>query len=165
MRRPYEPGFARRRLRLYALAVAAVLALPGASPPTAAPAATPVAAAPQLHVAGNRLVDRDGAAHRLLGVNRSGAEFACVQGHGIFDGPADDASVAAIASWRANAVRVPLNEECWLGTSNIDPRYGGANYTSAIRDYVRRLTAHGLTPVLELHWSNGRYTGPSAGCA
>ncbi|WP_242440706.1 glycoside hydrolase family 5 protein [Streptomyces sp. CB02923] len=163
----------RRPIRLYALAVAAVLALPGASPPAAAAQVAPLvpaspsapSAPPQLHVEGNRLVDRAGNAHRLLGVNRSGAEFSCVQGRGVFDGPADDASVAAIAGWGANAVRVPLNEECWLGTPNIDPRYAGAAYTSAVRDYVRRLTAHGLTPVLELHWSHGRYTGPSAGCA
>ena len=33
----------------------------------------------------------DGAGHpvRLLGVNRAGAEYACVQGWGIFDGPTD----------------------------------------------------------------------------
>ncbi|MFD7664346.1 glycoside hydrolase family 5 protein [Streptomyces sp. NPDC059788] len=169
----------RRPLRLLVLAVAAVLALPGASPPSPIPTGSPVAlgspaaprppapvsAPPQLHVVGNRLVDREGVTRRLLGVNRSGAEFSCVQGRGIFDGPADDASVAAIAGWGANTVRVPLNEECWLGTANIDPRYAGAAYTSAVRDYVRRLTAHGLTPVLELHWSHGRYTGPSAGCA
>ncbi|MFI0260073.1 glycoside hydrolase family 5 protein [Streptomyces sp. NPDC017056] len=165
----------RRPVRWYALAVAALLALPGAAPPPgppaptapdgAAPAASHPAPPPRLHVAGNRFADPAGAERRLLGVNRSGAEFSCVQGRGIFDGPVDDTSVAAIASWGANAVRVPLNEECWLGTANIDPRYAGAAYTSAVRDYVRRLTSHGLTPILELHWSHGRYTGPSAGCA
>ncbi|MEU2787714.1 cellulase family glycosylhydrolase [Streptomyces sp. NPDC007100] len=165
----------RRPVRWYALAVAALLALPGAAPPPgppaptapdgAAPAAAHPAPPPRLHVAGNRFADPAGAERRLLGVNRSGAEFSCVQGRGIFDGPVDDTSVAAIAGWGANAVRVPLNEECWLGTANIDPRYAGAAYTSAVRDYVRRLTAHGLTPILELHWSHGHYTGPSAGCA
>jgi hypothetical protein len=77
-------------------------------------------------VSGNRLVDSTGATRRLLGVNRSGVEFMCVQGRGIFDGPVDDAAVGAIADWNANAVRIPLNEECWLGLSNIDPAYGGA---------------------------------------
>ena len=38
------------------------------------------------------------AAIQLHGVNRSGTEYACVQGGGPFDGPSDDASVAAIAS-------------------------------------------------------------------
>ena len=32
----------------------------------------------------NQLVDRDGEPVRLLGVNRSGAEYACVGGHGFF---------------------------------------------------------------------------------
>ena len=42
---------------------------------------------PGLHVVDNQLVDRDGEPVRLLGVNRSGAEYACVCGHGFFAGP------------------------------------------------------------------------------
>ncbi|WP_282797966.1 cellulase family glycosylhydrolase [Streptomyces sp. CC224B] len=139
--------------------------------PATAPAAPPSAsggrapAPPALTVAGNQLVRPDGTPHRLLGVNRSGGEFACVQGWGVFDGPVDDASVKAIADWKANAVRIPLNEECWLGTANIKPEYAGANYRSAVDALVRRVQSHGMTPVLELHWSHGRYTGNSAGCA
>ncbi|MFD8929037.1 cellulose-binding domain-containing protein, partial [Streptomyces mirabilis] len=45
--------------------------------------------APELHVSGNKLVDAGGTTRRLLGVNRSGGEFMCVQGYGIFDGPVD----------------------------------------------------------------------------
>lgn len=59
-------------------------------------------------------------------------------------------------------MRIPLNEECWLGTDNIDPRYAGANYTSAVEELVRRVQDHGMTPIVELHWSHGRYTGNSA---
>ncbi|MFE6485779.1 cellulose binding domain-containing protein [Streptomyces sp. NPDC057757] len=121
--------------------------------------------APELHVSGNKLVDADGATRRLLGVNRSGGEYMCVQGYGIFDGPVDDASVQAIADWNANTVRIPLNEECWLGLSNIKPEYGGANYIAAVKDLVARVEAHGMTPMLELHWSYGQYTGNSAGCS
>ncbi|MEU5954642.1 cellulase family glycosylhydrolase [Streptomyces sp. NPDC047525] len=146
-----------------AVLIAAGLAMPSALP-TAGAAQAAAAAPPVLHAEGNRLVDADGAAHRLLGVNRSGGEFACVQGYGIFDGPVDDASVKAIADWKANTVRIPLNEECWLGTDNIDPRYAGANYTSAIEELVRRVQDHGMTPIVELHWSHGQYTGNSAGC-
>ncbi|MFD5628657.1 cellulose binding domain-containing protein [Streptomyces sp. NPDC127072] len=121
--------------------------------------------APELLVSGNKLVDADGATRRLLGVNRSGGEYMCVQGYGIFDGPVDDASVQAIADWNANTVRIPLNEECWLGLSNIKPEYGGANYIAAVKDLVARVEAHGMTPMLELHWSYGQYTGNSAGCS
>ncbi|MDH6486069.1 cellulose binding domain-containing protein [Streptomyces sp. SAI-127] len=120
---------------------------------------------PVLRVSGNKLVDAGGATRRLLGVNRSGGEFMCVQGSGIFDGPVDDASVKAIAGWKANTVRIPLNEECWLGLSTIDPAYAGANYINAVKDLVAKVKAHGMTPVVELHWTHGQYTGNSAGCS
>ncbi|MBC9719344.1 cellulose binding domain-containing protein [Streptomyces sp. TRM66268-LWL] len=120
---------------------------------------------PALEVSGNKLVDAAGATRRILGVNRSGAEFMCVQGYGIFDGPVDDASVKAIADWKANAVRIPLNEECWLGLDNIKPEYGGAHYRDAIKELVTRVKTHGMTPILEMHWSYGQYTGNSAGCS
>ncbi|MFF7177106.1 cellulase family glycosylhydrolase [Streptomyces sp. NPDC008121] len=125
----------------------------------------PVPGAPELSVAGNRLVDQNGAPRRLLGVNRSGGEFMCVQGHGIFDGPVDDASVRAIAEWEADTVRIPLNEECWLGLDNIDPAYRGAAYIDAVKGLVGRVLAHGMTPIVELHWTHGLYTGNSAGCS
>ena len=69
--------------------------------------------APRLHVAGNRLVNSRGRPVVLHGVNRSGTEFLCVQGHGIFDGPTDQASISAMKAWGINAVRIPLNEGCW----------------------------------------------------
>ncbi|MEU1800590.1 cellulose binding domain-containing protein [Streptomyces sp. NPDC019937] len=119
---------------------------------------------PKLRVSGNTFMDENGATRRLLGVNRSGGEFMCVQGRGIFDGPVDDASVKAIAGWKANAVRVPLNEECWLGLSHIDSAYRGATYINAVKEFVTRLEAHGITPILELHWSHGKYTGGDAHC-
>ncbi|MFE1231842.1 cellulase family glycosylhydrolase [Streptomyces sp. NPDC058745] len=125
----------------------------------------PVTGAPELGVTGNRLTDRNGATRRLLGVNRSGGEFMCVQGHGFFDGPVDNAAVRAIADWKANTVRIPLNEECWLGHDNVKPEYRGAAYVDAVKGLVDRVLAHGMTPVVELHWTYGQYTGNSAGCS
>ncbi|MEU0676520.1 cellulase family glycosylhydrolase [Streptomyces sp. NPDC006172] len=119
---------------------------------------------PALRVLDNRFVDASGATRRLLGVNRSGGEFMCVQGRGIFDGPVDDAAIKAIADWKTNTVRIPLNEECWLGLSNIQPAYGGSNYVNAVKALVARVEAHGMTPMVELHWTWGQYTGNSAGC-
>ncbi|MFF4571682.1 cellulose binding domain-containing protein [Streptomyces sp. NPDC001410] len=136
---------------------------PTTPPPTDPPPSN--GTAPALHVSGTKLVDAAGKSRRLLGVNRSGGEFMCVQGYGIWDGPVDDAAIKAIADWKANAVRIPLNEECWLGLSNIKPEYGGTNYINAVKDLVARVEAHGLTPILEMHWSYGQYTGNSAGCS
>jgi hypothetical protein len=112
------------------------------------------AAAPSgLRASGNRIVDGSGQTVRLRGVNYSGTEYACIQGWGIFDGPSDLASAQAIASWRTNAVRLPLNEDCWLGINGAATAYSGANYQNAIKQYVALLTQNGLVPVLELHWS------------
>ncbi|MCO5989566.1 cellulose binding domain-containing protein [Actinoallomurus spadix] len=121
--------------------------------------------APALHVSGNRLVTASGATVRLRGANRSGGEFMCVQGRGIWDGPVDDASIDAMVAWKIKAVRIPLNEECWLGLSNIDARYGGTAYQTEVKAFVSRLEAHGVTPIVEMHWNHGTYTGPSSGCS
>jgi hypothetical protein len=130
-------------------------------PPTTPPAGGP---APELKVSGNTFVDAGGNTVRLLGVNRSGGEFACVQGNGIWDGPMDASSVAAIKSWNVNAVRVPLNSDCWLGLDNVDPAYRGAAYQNAVRNYVTLLEENGITPILELHWSHGTWTGYDSHC-
>jgi hypothetical protein len=110
-----------------------------------------------ISVSGNRLVDGQCRTIQLRGVNRSGTEDACAQGWSIFAGPSDDASVAAIAAWHANVVRVPLNEACWLDLkSQINPynaSYVGQNYRAAIVKYVGLLHAHGLYAILELHWN------------
>ncbi|MHB8463468.1 MAG: cell wall-binding repeat-containing protein [Acidimicrobiales bacterium] len=124
----------------------AVAAAGGAATPT--PAAS---GAPTVRVAGNALVDGSGQPLRLLGMNRDGTEYACAQGWGIFDGPNDDASVTTMASWHINAVRVPLNEACWLGINGLDPSRSGATYQKAIADFVSLLHKHGLVAILDLH--------------
>ncbi|HXW97473.1 MAG TPA: glycoside hydrolase family 5 protein [Gemmatimonadales bacterium] len=130
----------------------ALLAACGRSPTDGSSGSLPPAGA-ALHVHGNQLVDSSGQVVRLRGVDRSGAEYACAQGWGFFDGPADSASVQAIASWHANAVRVPLNESCWLGINGVAPAYAGDNYRQAISDFVTLLNKAGLYVILDLHWS------------
>lgn len=89
----------------------------------------------------------------LRGANRSGTEYQCVNNRGIFDGPGTEDSVAAMASWGINAVRVPLNEACWLALDDLSDRLSGQSYQLAIRDYVGLLHDYGLVPILELHWA------------
>ena len=120
---------------------------------TASPAPTPSGALSPLRVSGTSLVDTSGQAVQIRGVNYSGPEYACIQGWGIFDGPSDAASVRAIVSWRANAVRVPLNEDCWLAINGAPSAYSGANYQQAIKSYVSLLNQNGLYAILELHWT------------
>lgn len=129
----------------------AVLAglLAGVTPSVAGAAGAPLS----VTVSGNRLVDAAGSPVRLQGANRSGTEYACVQGWGIFSGPVDDAAIAVMTGWGITAVRVPLNQDCWLGVNGVSTTYGGAAYRSAIVGYVQRLHAAGLLAVLDLHWN------------
>jgi endoglucanase len=123
----------------------------GASNARAARGAVPTMTG--LHVVGNQVVTSAGKTVRLLGVDRSGAEFACIQGWGIFDGPVDAASVQAMGSWHVNAVRVPLNEDCWLGINGASPNFSGANYRRAITSFVQLLNQNGMAVILDLHWN------------
>jgi hypothetical protein len=122
-------------------------------------------AAPDLRVRGNELVDGAGRGHvvRLLGVDRSGLEYACIGGWGFFqsrhpmsiDSPA---MVRAMKSWDIDAVRVPLNEDCWLGV-HTKRGFGGTPYRQIVERYVRELNRFGLYVVLDLHWTGA---GPNA---
>jgi len=123
--------------------------------PVPTPAPTPAPTTPPtfsgLHVAGNRLVNAQGQTIVLHGVDRMGLEYMCVQAGGLADGPVDQASVNGMRTWRnSNAVRVPLNEHCWLGVSG-NPR--GATYQQGVENYVNLLTASGMYVILDLHWS------------
>jgi endoglucanase len=130
----------------------------GAAPDGGASDAVPVPSiGPRgLHAVGNHIEDDQGKTIVLRGVNRSGTEYMCIQGvggRGFFDGPSDAASIAAIVSWKANAVRIPLNETCWLAINGAPAAYAGEAYKAAIRNYVALLHAQGLVPILDLHWS------------
>src|SRR5690349_17510395 len=163
-----------RRRRAWLL-VLPVLALIGAATMWATGAPTTVSAAVPtsgLHVSGNLLKDASNNTVVLWGVNRSGGEYACIP-HGsptsvptsVFDGPMDDTAVAAIASWSGvNAVRVPLNEDCWLAKPNIPAAFAGANYISAVQTYVATLHRHGLVAILDLHWTDGLYNNMLSPC-
>lgn len=134
------------------------------APAAVAPAVQSPNGAPQLHVSGNQLLSAAGQRVVLHGVDRSGTEFMCAQGHGIFDGPDTTASVQVMKSYGINAVRVPLNEACWNGDSYIKAGYAGTTYRQAVAAYVNRLNASGIIAILDLHWTNGVYTGPASAC-
>ncbi len=136
---------------------------------TASADGTPIQAGPartpSLKVSGRKLVDAGGSTVQLAGVNRSGGEFSCVKGGSIWDGPMDDQSIAAIASWDVNTVRLPLNEDCWLGLNSRHPDSNGAAYRVAVAGAVARLEAQGLVPILDLHWTDGVWTGAESQCS
>ena len=112
-----------------------------------------VAAANGVKVQGNKFYDKNGKVIQLRGVSHSGSEYSCVQKKGIIEGPYDSAAVAGIKSWGNTIVRIPLNEDCWLGVNGVPSQWAGANYQKVIHDYVKAITDGGLIAILDLHWT------------
>ena len=119
-------------------------------------------AASSVHVVGNQIYD-GATAIRLMGVNRPGGEYGCVSGN-VWD-PADgsgnnQATITAMLAWKINAVRVPLNEDCWLSLNGV--KTAGTTYQNTIQTWVNLLLQNNIYPILDLHWTenNGaRATG------
>jgi endoglucanase len=142
------------RARVLGFLVAAVVAVTGvtllgsapASATTAAPAPTPV-------VSVNKLVDtRTGATFVPHGANWPSFEYACSQGWGYSQDGDSAAAATAMQSWGINTVRLPLNENCWLGSDPSD--FGTASgYRAAVAAWVGILNAHDIVVILDLHWS------------
>jgi hypothetical protein len=102
-----------------------------------------------LHVEGRALVDH-GTVVRLLGVNHRGTESGCLGDAGIFDGPSDATLGAAILRWKANAVRLPLNEDCVLGINGLSSSFAGTAYNEHVAALVKLLRSQGLYVILSL---------------
>jgi endoglucanase len=98
------------------------------------------------------VVDGDGNVVILHGADRSGTEYSCLYG-GFFDGPADQAGLDAMKTWNVNAVRVPLNADCWLGINGVPAAQAGTNYQNAISTWVNLITSNGMVAIVDLHWT------------
>jgi hypothetical protein len=103
-----------------------------------------------LHVSGNQILNGQNQPVYLRGVDKSGTEYMCLGGPQVFDGPADATSVTTLKTWAINIVRVPLNEDCWLGINGA--AVGGSTYQKAIENYVNLLTAANIATILDLQW-------------
>ncbi len=139
------------------LAVALMLTGCSSASPEGSTSSSAPAGPLQVQVSGNRLIDGTGGTVVLHGVNRSGTEYACIDGWGIFDGPSDQASLDAMKAWGVNAVRIPLNSACWLDLQDqfatYNPAYSGQAYQDAIAAYVSLINANGMYAILDLQWT------------
>jgi hypothetical protein len=59
-----------------------------------------------------------------------------------------------MAAWHINVVRIPLNEDCWLGINGVKPVYGGTSYREAVLAEVAAIHRAGMDAILDLHWSS-----------
>lgn len=154
------PGKGRYRL-LVSFVIALLLFSAAAFVVLQAPGHAKAASVPTgLHVVGNQL--EDGSGHIIVphGVDRMGTEYQCTKSATNaptdFDGPVDQASVSAMLTWDVNIVRVPLNEDCWLGINGFPANnHTAAQYQSDIVSWVNLLNSNGLIVILDLHWNNG----------
>ena len=141
----------------------------GTSTPAASQPATPAAAQPvgntgklSIGMQGNHFVDGGGNTVQVRGVNVSGLESGIIWAGGTdfwqssnFSGRPDFTKIAA---WKANAVRLPLNEASWLGLTVVGiPGNGialdGAAYQAEVKATVAAANAAGLYVILDLHWT------------
>ncbi len=103
-------------------------------------------------VVGNRLVDsRTDATWVPRGVNWPDLEYSCAQGWKPFHVAAE---AAAMADWGIDLVRLPLNQDCWLGTDGAPVAgdwSGSADYRAAVRQRVEFALDAGLAVILDLH--------------
>jgi aryl-phospho-beta-D-glucosidase BglC (GH1 family) len=106
-------------------------------------------------VAGNHLVDSAGNVLTLRGADISATEYVCAQGWSSdpYGGAplADVSTYQAMRTWHINVIRVPLNEDCWLGINGVT--VGGAAYRTAIANEVSAAHQAGMYVILDLHWS------------
>ncbi len=152
MDRPERASARLRGLVLTGLAIGLVVGALAGSP--ALPARSATASAPTPVVSGNTLIDsRTGSRWIAHGVNWPSFEYACQQGWAESADGATPAAAAAMASWGITMVRIPLNQDCWLGVDD-SPAYGTpSSYKTAIAAWVSTLNSAGLVAILDLHWT------------
>ncbi|MGK2933274.1 MAG: glycoside hydrolase family 5 protein, partial [Solirubrobacterales bacterium] len=124
------------------------------------PASPASAATPSLEVNGNRIQDtKTGNEFIPRGVNWPSFEYACVQGWGYSNEGANPDTARAMLDWNINTVRIPLNQDCWLGDDGqpandlFPPISTPTGYRDAVSDFVAVLTEAGLVVILDLHWT------------
>jgi endoglucanase len=126
--------------------------------PTGCPASPNQPLAPGgYYVNGNTICTAAGKPHLFHGVDRPSLEWRD-DGERI---SLEDFQV--MASWKANVVRLALNQDFWLAESPIaDPAY-----PSRVDDAITWANMAGMDVILDLHWTDGGVLGscdPRDGC-
>jgi len=145
----------------------------GGTSPTGA--TVPIAATPgtlSISILGNAFIDGKGNIIQMRGVNLSAMEFAAVQNYSPSDptggnfGQPDNPNWSAISAWKANIVRIPLNEASWLALTCTDTDGAvhqadpGSNYKTFLANMVKSANAAGMYVILDLHWAAPGNTCP-----
>ena len=120
-----------------------------------------MAVAPVPLVDGNVIRDaRTGKEFVPHGVNWPSFEYACQQGWGYSNLGASPETARAMLDWNIDTVRIPLNQDCWLGEDGM-PKAAllgpvpltSDGYRSAVEEFVTDMTDAGIVAILDLHWT------------
>jgi endoglucanase len=108
-------------------------------------------------VSGNSILNSNGQAIMIHGVNRDTTEWGCgtaIGGSGPI--PASDFTTMH-NDWNANIVRVAMSQDIWLwGIGGCS----ASQYQAAIAAIVTEARAAGLIVILDLHWSDADHADP-----
>jgi endoglucanase len=130
----------------------------GPSTPTGcATAPTQPVTAGGYYVNGNTVCTAAGVAHLFHGVDRPSLEWSQV-GENL-----SAADFGLMGSWKANVVRIALNQDFWLAGST----YSDPTYPARVDTAVGWAESAGLDVILDLHWSDTGVLGscdPSGNC-
>ena len=72
----------------------------------------------------------------------------------MYVGPANLTVVKGMAAWGINAIRLPMNEDCWLGLHGASNKTSGAAYQERFVAFVEQLLGAAFVVVLDLHWTS-----------
>ena len=107
-----------------------------------------------VHVSGDQIVDGAGKRIELVGFNDSAASTCIRTGGTVFvNGMPPSGQVSLARTWHADAVRIPLNEDCWLGINGVPTQFATGTYQSTIVAAVSALNSAGFYVILDLHWN------------
>ncbi|HEY0076866.1 MAG TPA: cellulase family glycosylhydrolase [Abditibacteriaceae bacterium] len=95
----------------------------------------------ELHVAGNKVLNKDGKEVWLQGVNIVSLEWN-PQGERVLR-----SALVAIDEWKANVIRLPLKDDYWFGKKGND----GAAYRALVDSFVNLVANRGAYVILDLH--------------
>jgi len=104
------------------------------------------------YTSGNTIYDSNNKAHLFHGLDRPSLEWSA---NGDNLSPQDYQNMAA---WKANVVRISLDQDFWLSTA---PQYS-SGYEALVDQQVTEAEGDGLDVILDLHWSDrGDYETPA----
>lgn len=108
----------------------------------------------ELKVCGNKLITQDATPVRLRGVNVCSLEWSA-KGENVLR-----SIKVAVDDWKANAIRLPVNDRLWFGQGKAPATSNDAEaYRRIVDDAVKLAAARGAYIILDLH----RFKAPEPG--